>query len=223
MANSEFLRQLGLFTVKEFLSPGECADLRGLASASKAAEATIYRDGEIHLDEETRKTLDVKLIAPMQLDVERRMSELSPALERHFGLELDGHDNFHWLMYRAGDFFRLHADVAPAGTIEESGPFRNLALRAVSVVVFLNHPNSSDEPYEGGSLSLYGLMKTPGAKDFGFPVDAETGLLVAFPSDTLHEVSPITGGKRYTLVTWFFARKPKEASDADHRDIQTEI
>jgi predicted 2-oxoglutarate/Fe(II)-dependent dioxygenase YbiX len=87
----------------------------------------------------------------------------------------------------------------------------------------LNHPNHGEEPYQGGDLTFFGLMKTPGAKEYGFPVDMETGLLVAFPSATLHEVSPVTGGKRYTLVTWFFAREPKEASNADHRDVKTEI
>jgi predicted 2-oxoglutarate/Fe(II)-dependent dioxygenase YbiX len=226
MAHSEFLRQLGLFTVAEFLTPEECAHLRGLAAVSEGAQATVYRDRERQLDEEARRTLEVRLTDPVQLDVERRMHGLSPAFERHFGLELDGSDRLHWLVYGPGDFFRLHSDVASADKVDPSGPYREVAMRAVSVVVFLNHPNQSEEPYQGGDLTFYGLMKTPGAKDYGFPVDAETGLLVAFPSATLHEVSPVTGGKRYTLVTWFFAREPKEASnssDADHRDVKTEI
>jgi len=223
MAHSEFLRRLGLFTVAEFLTPGECAHLRGLAAVSEGVAATIYRDQEAQLDEEARKTLEVRLKDPLQLDVERRMHALSPAFERHFGLELDGADRLHWLVYRAGDFFRLHSDVSSAVTVDPSGPYRDVARRAVSVVVFLNQPDHSEEPYQGGDLIFYGLMKTPGAKEYGFPVDAETGLLVAFPSATLHEVSPVTGGKRYTLVTWFFAREPQEASNADHRDVKTEI
>jgi predicted 2-oxoglutarate/Fe(II)-dependent dioxygenase YbiX len=223
MAHSEFLRRLGLFTVAEFLSPGECAHFRGLAAVSEGVAATIYRDREIQLDEQARKTLEVRLKDPVQLDVERRMHALSPAFERHFGLELDGSDRLHWLVYRSGDFFRLHSDVASDVAVDPSGPYRKLAMRAVSVVVFLNHPNHGEEPYQGGDLTFYGLMKTPGAKEYGFPVDAETGLLVAFPSATLHEVSPVTGGKRYTLVTWFFAREPKEARNADHRDVKTEI
>jgi SM-20-related protein len=226
MAHFEFLGRLGLFTVAEFLTPEECAHLRGLAAVSEGVEATVYRDRERQLDEETRKTLEVMVKDPVQLDVERRIHGLSPAFERHFGLELDGSDRLHWLVYRSGDFFRLHSDAPSASAVDSSGPYRKLALRAVSVVVFLNHSKHSEEPYEGGDLTFYGLMKTPGAKEYGFPVDAETGLLVAFPSDTLHEVSPVTKGKRYTLVTWFFAREPKEAgnsSNADHRDVKTEI
>jgi predicted 2-oxoglutarate/Fe(II)-dependent dioxygenase YbiX len=29
------------------------------------------------------------------------------------------------------------------------------------------------------------------------------GLLVAFPADTVHEVLPVTGGHRDTVVDWF--------------------
>jgi len=222
MAHSEFLRQLGLFTVAEFLTPEECAHFRGLASSAEGVEATVYRNNEVQLNEESRKTLEVMLKDPVQLGVERRMHELSPAIERHFGLQLDGCDRLHWLVYRSGDFFRMHSDSIPAGEVDAAGPYRTIAMRAVSVVVFLNQHNHREEPYQGGDLIFYGLMKTPGAKEYGFPVDTETGLLVAFPSDTLHEVSPITEGKRYTLVTWFFAREPKEASNADHRDVKAE-
>jgi len=223
MANSEFLRRLGLFTVADFLTPAECAHLRGLVAASQGEEATVYRDREIQLDEQTRKTLEVRVKDPVQLDVERRIHGLSPAFERYFGLELDGADRLHWLVYRSGDFFRVHSDVPAAATVDPSGPYRQIALRAVSVVVFLNHPNHNEEPYQGGDLTFYGLMETPGAKEYGFPLDAETGLLVAFPSATLHEVPPVTSGKRYTLVTWFFAREPEEDSNADHHDDKTEI
>jgi len=30
----------------------------------------------------------------------------------------------------------------------------------------------------------------------------EQGTLIAFPSHTLHEVTPITEGRRYSLVGW---------------------
>jgi SM-20-related protein len=31
----------------------------------------------------------------------------------------------------------------------------------------------------------------------------EPGLLVAFRSDTVHEVLPVTHGERFTVVSWF--------------------
>jgi predicted 2-oxoglutarate/Fe(II)-dependent dioxygenase YbiX len=32
----------------------------------------------------------------------------------------------------------------------------------------------------------------------------EQSLLVGFKSDVKHEVTPVTSGERFTLVTWFF-------------------
>jgi predicted 2-oxoglutarate/Fe(II)-dependent dioxygenase YbiX len=31
------------------------------------------------------------------------------------------------------------------------------------------------------------------------------GSLIAFPSETTHEVTMVTGGERYTVATWFHA------------------
>jgi SM-20-related protein len=76
--------------------------------------------------------------------------------------------------------------------------------RRISVVLFVN--GGSDEPAPGslggGALTFYGLMGD-GGQSVGLPVDAESGLAVAFPSATLHGVSPVTHGQRFTVVTWF--------------------
>ena len=66
------------------------------------------------------------------------------------------------------------------------GPSRKLSL-----VLQLSHPNE----YEGGELQL--LNK-------GEPtiIQKSRGLIVAFPSWTLHQVTPVIKGTRQTLVTW---------------------
>jgi predicted 2-oxoglutarate/Fe(II)-dependent dioxygenase YbiX len=72
--------------------------------------------------------------------------------------------------------------------------------------VFLNGSDAGEPAgYSGGSLTFYGLMDDgAGGESVGLPLAGELGLLVAFPSDLLHSVSPVTAGERYTLVTWFF-------------------
>jgi predicted 2-oxoglutarate/Fe(II)-dependent dioxygenase YbiX len=35
------------------------------------------------------------------------------------------------------------------------------------------------------------------------PVIGEPGTLVAFRSETTHEVTPVTHGQRYTIVSWY--------------------
>ena len=52
-----------------------------------------------------------------------------------------------------------------------------------------------NEDYEGGELQIH-LNDNPDV------MKKEQGTVVAFPSPTLHEVTPVTKGKRYSLVGW---------------------
>lgn len=63
--------------------------------------------------------------------------------------------------------------------------------RKLSFVLQLSDPND----YRGGELRLYN-SNTPTI------IEKKQGLLTFFPSYTLHEVSPVTIGERYSLVGW---------------------
>ena len=63
--------------------------------------------------------------------------------------------------------------------------------RKLSFVLQLSDPSE----YEGGELKLYNAYEPTTIK-------REKGLIVFFPSYTLHEVTPVTKGERYTLVGW---------------------
>ena len=73
--------------------------------------------------------------------------------------------------------------------------------------MFLNDESAepSSTTYEGGRLTFYGLLDDEGlgGKSMAFPVPGEAGLFVAFPTDVIHEVTPVLRGERYTIVTWF--------------------
>jgi predicted 2-oxoglutarate/Fe(II)-dependent dioxygenase YbiX len=55
----------------------------------------------------------------------------------------------------------------------------------------------------GGALRLYGLAD-PGDPAVPFDIVPAAGTLVAFPSDVLHEVLPVTAGVRDAIVDWFY-------------------
>jgi predicted 2-oxoglutarate/Fe(II)-dependent dioxygenase YbiX len=76
----------------------------------------------------------------------------------------------------------------------------------VSAVIFLNSAADAREPlsYGGGALTLYGLIDDLAWRGYGFPLVGEQGLLIAFRSYVLHEVTVVTGDERYSIVTWFF-------------------
>lgn len=63
--------------------------------------------------------------------------------------------------------------------------------RKLSIVVQLSDPSD----YEGGELKLYTSYDP-------ISIQKEMGLVVCFPSYTLHEVTPVTKGERYSLVAW---------------------
>jgi PKHD-type hydroxylase len=67
----------------------------------------------------------------------------------------------------------------------------NSPPRKFSVVLQLTDPNE----YEGGDLELF-VSSEP------TKVKREKGLVAAFPSYTLHRVTPVTKGIRKTLVIW---------------------
>jgi predicted 2-oxoglutarate/Fe(II)-dependent dioxygenase YbiX len=148
---------------------------------------------EIDNDEGSRVDLDFRRSqwreVPRSCEalVASRLLAIAPGLARHFG-RLHGFEGPNVLRYRSGAFFRPHQDERyPASTT----PFRR---RRITLAVALN-----DVGFDGGVLRLHGL-------DPVGPIDVSptAGRFVAFPADTIHEVSPIYGGDRYTLVAWMY-------------------
>ena len=64
-------------------------------------------------------------------------------------------------------------------------------VRKLSITIQLSDPSD----YEGGNLELF-FANDP------VIVPKEQGFLAAFPSYTLHGVTPVTKGTRYSLVAW---------------------
>lgn len=191
----------GLFLVREFLDAPLCAAVRAEARASAGHPAPVYIEGaEGRVHEDVRRTSSLEVSAATAADVEQRLRELREAIGGHFGLSLKGCEPPQFLRYVEGDFFVRHQD-GDAEQIE----FDHLRVRKVSVVVFLN--GGADEPSEetfgGGELLIYRSKEETGTGPLVFPIPGEAGLLVAFRSDTVHEVTPVARGERFTVVSWF--------------------
>jgi len=63
--------------------------------------------------------------------------------------------------------------------------------RKLSFVMQLSDPSE----YEGGELLLHNSMDP-------ITIEKRKGRIILFPSYTLHEVTPVTQGERYSLVNW---------------------
>lgn len=117
----------------------------------------------------------------------RRMTDIIMDLNsRFFRFDLFGAtEGFQFTTYTApGGKYGRHIDSAP-GTL----------IRKLSFTVQLSEPDA----YEGGDLCLY-LGEQPEV------MKRDQGYVALFPSYVLHEVTPVTQGTRYSLVSWITGR-----------------
>ena len=197
-----FFQRLGVFAVNEFLDSDLCHNIRAEMRRSQSTKPAkiVDNEGADRVDETVRKVMQVNVSDASDCLVKQQLNNIRPKIEAHFGMQLGDCENPQFLAYQEGDFFKPHTDSNSSPTA--CGYQLN---RRVSLVLFLNGESSAAEPngYAGGSLTFYGLLKQPPWEKCGFNIQGETGLLVAFASDVYHEVTPVTEGMRFTMVTWF--------------------
>jgi SM-20-related protein len=209
MSNADFFSRLGLLVIKDFIDPETCEDLRAQMSAAEQQRAWTYDydSGISKVDENSRKTREALVRQSTRTMMQERLLEIKQIVEKHFNTALTGCREPNFLVYRVGDFFRLHRDSAELPSNLDSLTEEELAdwERRVSVVLFLNKQTKEPEAgtYGGGALCFYGLVEGKGWENYGFPLVGEPGLLIAFSPEIYHQVNSITHGERYTIVSWF--------------------
>ena len=202
MPEVSFFNAFGLLGVPDFLEPSACQELRREIEQASISAATVREEGsEYGVDEGRRKTRWAEVSSEASALVTARLDELRPRIAATFGFEPSGLQPPQFLVYREGDFFRRHSD-----SNRDEGAAQFARERRVSAIVFLNGESAEPSPdaYGGGALTLYGLMDDGRGGAIGLPATAQTGALLAFPSELVHEVTPVTHGERYTVVSWFY-------------------
>ena len=186
--------KIDVLTLDSFLDTTECRRIVDEIRASKSEEAGLY-GGATAVDPSVRSVLAAAVSAVSISLLTDRLLAIVPKLEKHFGVELAEIEEPQFLFYRAGDHFVAHQDG-------NTPLIQDWTLRRkVSIVVFLNPQEhaATDGNYSGGSLVFHGAYP-----DWEYRQDAtsSSGTLVAFRSETTHEVRPVTGGERFTIVSW---------------------
>jgi SM-20-related protein len=194
-----FFARFGLYVEPGFLDGDTCRQVRAAMEEAQQVEATVEDEGTHEVDRSHRKTRLAKVAPETTAHVRDRLNALRATLASHFDLELDECEKPQFLVYEEGDFFRPHMDSSDKDADEASD-------RRVSAVIFLNEASQEPAPeaYGGGSLAFYGLLQDdPKGEGVGLPLVGSPGALVAFPSQTIHGVSPVTHGRRFTIASWF--------------------
>ena len=108
--------------------------------------------------------------------------------------DMSGKEEWQFAEYEAGpsaeenDFYERHMDVNMKDGLA--------TCRKVSLGVQLSDPAE----YDGGDFHVHHSATVPP------PTFRDLGAAVVFPSFLIHNITPITRGKRYSLVAWFYGR-----------------
>lgn len=180
-----------LFAIKHFFDADVCVRLVAEMRALEGSAATVYGTTAAGaIDANVRRTLRVEPARETRAGVRQRLLSCMPAVEKHFGVKLSECEEPQFLRYREGDFFVAHQDGNTGLMRLES------EARLISTIIFLNRQSEEHgtDVYGAGSLLFTN-------SNYHYP--AETGALVAFRSETTHEVTPVTHGERFTIASWY--------------------
>ena len=157
--------------------------------------ALTYGKGDAAVDERVRRVRHVSVSEETLAFVSRRLEDLREPIARHFGIKLTSFEEPQFLCYRVGDFFVAHQD-GNTGLVNLDTD----RTRRISVSIFLNNHSAMLEPdsYAGGAL-VFSDWRTGSRHE----IAGEAGMLVAFRSELTHEVTQVTHGERFAVVSWF--------------------
>lgn len=187
------------------LSPAECRAITQAALEDRNAVAAELRGRA--LDTAIRKT-DIHTLSPEHLAIyEHRFAAVRCEIEEFFALSLGQATDVQVLGYESGSFYVKHSDDSSELRDGEGNlvGFRSVAPeRKLTTVLFTTSytPNPTDtDHFSGGELLFNYLCDEQGNT---ITLRPEAGDMVVFLSNPYfsHEVLPVTGGYRLSLVQW---------------------
>jgi len=181
-------RSRALYLERDVISAESCLRIRAVMTESRADDAEVL-DAAVVADLDVRRAASIDVDASTLREVEARLDARADALSAFFGIALGPREGAGFLRYGPGGFYKPHRDRG------KSDAWPAAAERCVSVVLFLNSVGPGRGDLDGGALHLI---------DTGVEIAPLAGQLVAFPSETLHEVMPVARGSRDVVVDWFY-------------------
>lgn len=210
----------------EYFTPQEVNQIHAVASKYELEDSMIGLNSEDpddrsnralgNLDSRIRQSKNIWLapeIMPGELE-QKLVDGINMAnMEAGWNLHWDWQERHQYTTYEhrpdasvTGDFYTWHLDSSDRPQSEGG------RIRKLSSTVQLSDP----EDYEGGDfdyieyhgifdrLDIYDTVIDIGNFKKPIPFSAKAkGSLIVFPSDTYHQVTPVTRGVRKSLVSWF--------------------
>jgi len=116
----------------------------------------------------------------------KTLSTMRQANEANWEFTLDGElEHSQFTVYYESNHFDWHTDNGDG----------DLKFRKLTSTMLLNDPND----YSGGDLELSAPLPRPAPR--------MQGAMIIFPTYTLHRVTPVLSGTRYSLVQWMSGKQ----------------
>ena len=164
------------------LSDSECDSL---INQSHFTPALIDNEISNYIDTQYRKCqLSVIDTKSNQWLIDKLFPALKDINNNYFKYIISGITELQVIKYDTGSFYKKHID-----TYTDELNYQ----RKLTFIIQL----SNQFDYEEGDLIIH-------ASDIGETTTREKGSMIVFPSYTLHEVTPILSGTRYSLIGWCF-------------------
>ena len=186
---------------KEALSEKLCDDIIQIAMDDKPDVAVTGL--KIRNDEDVKNLLQKRDSYITWLNEEWIYKEIRPYVHRAnklagWNFDIVDSEPCQFTIYNEGQYYGWHTDSSGWYYEKEK---QNGLIRKLSVTVSLSDP----EDYEGGLLEFdTRIHDEPDSKHYIVPCKQilPKGSICVFPSFTHHRVSPVTKGKRLSLVQW---------------------
>jgi predicted 2-oxoglutarate/Fe(II)-dependent dioxygenase YbiX len=182
-----------VFIAEHAMDAATCRRVQAAMDAG-VREPTEVIEGEMTLVEDVRRASHIEVPETIFELIDDHLDAQRVAIGAFFGLRLEAREGVNLLRYDPGGFYKPHVDRA------DLPAWPPAAHRAITVVLFLESSLEADPTggFSGGLLRLF-------QEGDDEPVDIvpRRGMLVAFPADTVHEVSPVIDGHRDTVLDWF--------------------
>lgn len=186
---------MDLFTADDALDEATCKRIQRAMDAGSQEPAAVLHDA-IDVAVGARRATDIEVADDVIAMVESCLDTHRDAIAAFFGVRLERREGCGFLRYEAGGFYGPHVDRADVPSWPDA------ARRAITMVVFLNSSSDAapDGEFAGGCLRLF----PHGLDAKSIDVSARRGTLVAFLASIPHEVTPLTRGRRDTIVDWCY-------------------
>jgi predicted 2-oxoglutarate/Fe(II)-dependent dioxygenase YbiX len=181
--------------IPDFLPAADCAALRSAMREAPGAAASLIDVGDSRsVRPQIRRAALVDPPAALRDALVARLAGALPMLAERFSADLTAFEPLQFLRYGPGDYFVAHQD---GNTPMIHDPSR---WRRVSLILFLSPQSPTPAPgaYGGGDL----VFHAPYPRQERRAIAPRPGTLVAFRSETTHEVAIVEHGERLTVAGW---------------------